>query len=392
MLILLTIVITFILTTVLMYNLLKGRIDTSNFITSSKSDSQLIQTLHRFRELIDTEYIGGEIDEQALVDGAVKGYVEALGDPFSQYYTAEEMDDIMAETMGNYIGVGMYLGSDLVNNIIYLWPMEGSPAEKAGVQNEDILLKVNGIAYSAEETDQAVDVMKQGNAGETVTLEVKRGEETLEIVVTKEKIILKHTSARMIDEEIGLIQIENFDGGAAEEFKTKYQELEAKGMKKLIVDIRNNGGGIVEEALTISDLFLEKDQIMLIQKDKSNPEKVSKSENDPMIKMPVVVLTNEQSASAAEIFAAALKENDRAKLVGTTTYGKGIIQTMRQFSDGSGIKLTTDEFLTPKRNKIHGVGISPDVEVKLDPVIAAKPVIEESEDLQLQKAIEEIKK
>ena len=163
-------------------------------------------------------------------------------------------------------------------------------------------------------------------------------------------------------------------------------------MERLIVDVRDNGGGIVQEALKIADYFLEKDQIILVQTGKDEEEKISKSENDPIITEPVVVLINESSASASEIFAAALKENERATLIGTTTYGKGVIQTMRQFTDGSGIKLTTDEFLTPKKNKINGVGVEPNIEVQLDSSVASKPILENDEDNQLQRAIEEIKK
>ncbi len=163
-------------------------------------------------------------------------------------------------------------------------------------------------------------------------------------------------------------------------------------MKKLIVDVRDNGGGIVQEALDIADFFLKKDQVILVQTGKDEKEKVSKSKNDPMVTEPVIVLINERSASASEIFAAAIQENGRGKLVGKTTYGKGVIQTMRQFTDGSGIKLTTDEFLTPKKNKINKEGVKPDVEVAIEGVLAGKPVLEREEDTQLQKAIEELKK
>lgn len=392
MLMIVTMMVTFILTTVFVYNLLKGNITTTHVVAATEGETELIQVLNRFRELIDSEYIGGKVDDQALMEGAIKGYVEALGDPYSVYYTAEEMEDVMAETTGNYVGVGIYIGSDLVNDVIYLWPMEGSPAEKAGIQNDDILLKVNDVSYHASEVDQAVNIMKAGQEGEEVKIQVKRGEEILDFVVKKEAIVLKHVTSEMLADNIGLIKIESFEGEAATEFKEKYEELKQQGMERLIVDVRDNGGGIVQEALKIADYFLEKDQIILVQTGKDGEEKISKSENDPIITEPVVVLINESSASASEIFAAALKENERATLIGTTTYGKGVIQTMRQFTDGSGIKLTTDEFLTPKKNKINGVGVEPDIEVQLDSSVASKPILENDEDNQLQRAIEEIKK
>ena len=357
MLMIVTVMVTFILTTVFVYNVLQGKVKTNPIIIGASSgttqeDSELIETLHRFRELINQEYIGDEVAEKTLIDGAVKGYVEALGDPYSEYYTADEMKSIMEETLGNYLGVGMQLGADVTNDVVYLWPMADSPAEKAGIQNDDILLKVNDVAYHASEVDKAVAVLKEGKEGDEVRVQVKRGEEIKDFVLKKEVIILKHISSEMVDEEIGKITIDSFEGDTAQEFKDKYEELKQKGMKKLIVDVRDNGGGIVQEALEIADFFLEKDQVILVQTGKDEKEKVSKSKNDPMVTEPVIVLINERSASASEIFAAAIQENERGKLVGKTTYGKGVIQTMRQFTDGSGIKLTTDEFLTPKKNKI----------------------------------------
>jgi len=390
------IMITFILTTVLICNVLQGKVKVSTLplgsSTETEKESELIQTLHHFQELINEEYIGETVDEKTLMEGAIKGYIEALGDPYSEYYTAEEMKNIMEETLGNYLGVGMQLGADVNNDIVYLWPMPDSPAEKAGIQNDDILLKVNDVAYHASEMDKAVAVLKEGKEGDEVRVQVKRGEEIKDFVLKKEVIILKHISCEMVDEEIGKITIDSFEGDTADEFKEKYEELKQKGMKKLIVDVRGNGGGIVQEALKIADYFLEKDKIILVQTGKDEKKKISKSENDPLVTEPMVMLINENAASASEILAAAIKENERGKLIGKTTYGKGVIQTMRQFSDGSGIKLTTDEFLTPKENKINEVGVSPDIEVSIEGVMAGKPVLEKEEDTQLQRAIEELKK
>jgi len=392
MLMIVCIMITFILTTVFIYNVLKGNIVTNEVITSSQKDTSLIQTINYFQKIIDSEYIGEEVDKETLINGAIKGYIEALGDPYSEYYTAEEMEEIMAETTGNYVGIGTYIGADLINNVMYLWPMEDSPAARAGVQDDDILLKVNGVEYQASEMDTAVAAMKDGEVGEEVTLQIKRGEEIKDIVVKKENVVLKHVTAEMLDEEIGLITIDSFDGDTSAELKAKYEELKGKGLKKLIIDIRDNGGGIVDEAVEIADFFLEKDKTILIETNKNGKEEILKSENDPMIKEPVVILMNGASASASEIFAAALKENDRATLVGTNTYGKGQIQTLRAFSNGTGMKLTTEEFLTPNRNKIHEIGIKPDIEENLNEEAALKITLEHEEDNQLQKAIEEVKK
>ena len=160
--------------------------------------------------------------------------------------------------------------------------------------------------------------------------------------------------------------ISDFDGGSAEEFERKFKELEEKGIKSLIIDIRNNGGGVVDESIKMLDLMVEKDKTLLITKDKNENENITASKSDPIINIPIVVITNNYSASASEILAGALQDNSRAKIVGDTTYGKGVIQTIHQLSNGAGLKITTNEYYTPNRNKINQIGIKPDVEIEQD--------------------------
>ena len=184
----------------------------------------------------------------------------------------------------------------------------------------------------------------------------------------------------MLENNIGYIGFNSFDENTAAEFKTKYKELEKQGIKSLIIDLRNNGGGIVDEALEIADYITDKDSVLLYEVDKNNNEKVEKSENDPMIKLPIVILTNENTASSSEILAGALKDLGKAKIVGVKTYGKGVIQQLLTLPDGSGIKITSEEYLTPNKTKLNKVGIEPDEEVQLPEESKSKLVIDEKED------------
>ena len=194
-----------------------------------------------------------------------------------------------------------------------------------------------------------------------------------------------------MENNIGYIQIPSFDETTSSEFKTKFEELQKQNIKSLVIDLRNNGGGIVSEALKIADFIADKDSVLLYEVDKNGKETVKKSENDPIVNMPIIVLVNGNTASSSEILAGALKDLGKAKTVGTTTYGKGVIQQILKLSDGSGIKITIEEYQTPNRNKINKVGIEPDEKVELPESVDNILNLKESEDTQLQKAIEMLK-
>ena len=389
MLIIITVLITALVTTIVIYNFVikSGKIAIKSEDNSSLSG--LEATLASFRSVLEEKYMG-EIDDEALIEGAIKGYVSALGDPYTTYYTKEEMDELMEETTGNYVGIGIYMTLDLENNAIYVVkPMEGSPAEEAGIQAGDLITKVDGKEYSGEELDQASNAIK-GEEGTTVKLEILRDGETQELEVERRKIVVSHIVEKKFD-NVGYLLIEDFDGGCAKEFEEKYKELESQGIDRLIIDLRNNGGGVVDEAVSIADMLLDKDDTILITKDKKGNEEITKSEHNPTITMPVVVLTNGYSASASEILVGALQDNERAKIVGTKTYGKGVIQEVDRLNDGSGLKITIEEYYTPNKNEINKVGIEPDEEIDLSDEVKEQGTYTDEEDNQLQKAIEIIK-
>ena len=389
MLIIITVLITALVTTIVIYNFVikSGKIAIKSEDNSSLSG--LEATLASFRSVLEEKYMG-EIDDEALIEGAIKGYVSALGDPYTTYYTKEEMDELMEETTGNYVGIGIYMTLDLENNAIYVVkPMEDSPAEEAGIQAGDLITKVDGKEYSGEELDQASNAIK-GEEGTTVKLEILRDGETKELEVERRKIVVSHIVEKKFD-NVGYLLIEDFDGGCAKEFEEKYKELESQGIDRLIIDLRNNGGGVVDEAVSIADMLLDKDDTILITKDKKGNEEITKSEHNPTITMPVVVLTNGYSASASEILVGALQDNERATIVGTKTYGKGVIQEVDRLNDGSGLKITIEEYYTPNKNEINKVGIEPDEEIDLSDEVKEQGTYTDDEDNQLQKAIEIIK-
>lgn len=386
MLIMITALITAIITTIAIYQKITGTTDIKQ-IVSSGSNSGLELTLSKIRTMLEKEYIG-TLDDEKMIEGAIKGYVEGVGDEYTKYYSPEEMSNELDETYGNYVGIGIYM---LVNNstgqILVSKPMPNSPAEEAGIKTGDIITKVAGEEVTTENASSMSNKIK-GEEGTKVKLEILRGKETLELEVERRKIVVSHINTKVIDDTIGYINIIDFDGGVADEFRTKYDELKKENIKSLIIDIRENGGGIVDEAIEILEMLSNKGDTLLITTNKKGKEDITKSTKEQEIDLPVVVLTNGYSASASEILAGALKDNGRAKIVGTKTYGKGVIQTLTKLSDGSGLKMTTEEYCTPSRNKINKAGIEPDYKVELPENVE---VLTEKNDTQLKKAIELLK-
>lgn len=388
MLVVLVAVITFITTTLFMYKYIGGNV---KYVQVSSENSKISSALTSIRKIIDKKFLG-EIDEEKILNETIKGYVKGLDDPYTEYMTKEEMEEFNTDIMGNFTGIGIYLTNDVERNVIVIIsPIKDSPAYKAGILPGDIITKVDGVSYTGEQLTEASNKIK-GEIGTKVKLEILRNDETIELEITREHIKINHVESKILNNNIGYIEFNSFDDGCSDEFKEKVEELKSKNITSLIIDIRNNGGGLVDEAIKIADYIVEKDATLLITKDKTGEEEITKAEIDPIIDVPIVVLTNGSSASASEILAGALKDNGKATIVGEKTYGKGVIQELLTLTDGSGLKITTSEYYTPNINKINEVGITPDVEVKLDEEIEDELTIEESKDNQLQKAIEILKK
>ena len=401
MLVVLVATITFMLTTMVMYNKfskvycdsysIKNESST-NTLTTVSTDLSLIKTLESFKTMIEQKYIG-EIDEEKMIDGAIKGYVEGLGDPYTEYLTKEEMKDFMEETNSEYVGIGVYLTKNKTDNtILVVGVMKGSPALEAGMQAGDIIEKVDDIIYTGEQMDDAIKIMK-GEEGTKVKVTVIRDGKEIDLNIVRRKITIEHVASQMLKDNIAYIQVDSFDSGVAESFKKQITHLKNDGAKGIIIDLRSNGGGIVDEATGIADLFLKNGETILITKAKESAEEITKSKNAPIIQdIPVVLLVNEGTASASEILAGALKDKyPNTTIVGKTTYGKGVIQTLYNLSDGSGIKITTEEYFTPNHNKINKEGIKPDVEVDLTKDSEGYYETGFEKDAQILKAIEILK-
>lgn len=297
MLVIIAALLTFIITTLVTYdgNILSNKL-TSNDSTTKKLDVLLATVT----ELINEKYIG-EVNEEDLIDGAIKGLAESVGDKYTAYYSKEELEDFQAETLGNYNGIGVYIQANLETGYAeILEVIKGTPAEEVGLKTGDKILKVDGVEYKAEQLEEMSDKVK-GEKGTNVTLTIERDGEVSDITITRDIIHMNYVSGKMLDNNIAYIEISTFDSECAEDFKNEYDELEKQGAKSLIIDIRSNGGGVVDEALDIADLMCDKGATLLITVSKDEKEEVRKAKNEKIITMPVVVLTDSYTASSSEI-------------------------------------------------------------------------------------------
>lgn len=384
--IILTALITCTITVLTLYGR-TGNKSANNNIGSSMGSDILNTKMKTIREKINEVYIG-EANDEDLKEYAIKGYVAGLNDVYSEYFTAKEMKEFTEETLGNFVGVGINMIKDIEKNAIVIYStIKNTPAEAAGLKTGDVITAVDGQKVSGEDFENIANMVK-GKEGTKVKLTILRDGQEKEYEIERKTIEIIEASSEMIGDNIGYLSLTSFDGNAAEQFEKECEDLKNKGAKSLIIDLRNNGGGLVEEATKIGDLFTNKDETLLIQTDNQGKEIVTKAEKDKSIDMNVVVLVNKYSASASEILASILKDNvDKASIVGTKTYGKGVIQTLFQLADGSGLKLTTNEYFSPKHNKINKIGVEPDVVVEDKEFIYAGK-IDKEKDKQLQKAIE----
>ena len=390
MLVILVAFITFLLTTIGMYQYFTKSGSGQKIISTSSENQDIASELSKYKKIID-KYFLGNVDEEKLKEGAIKGYIEGLDDQYTEYISKEDMKDYLEDTTGNFVGIGIYMTKDTnANKIMVLSPIKGSPAEKAGILPGDYIISVDGVTYTADDMSVAANKIK-GEVGSSVKIEILRNSETKTFEIKRENIKVNPVEGKVLENNIGYIEFSSFDEGTADDFKAEYEELAKKGIKSLVIDLRNNGGGIVSEALQIADYILDKDDVVLYEVDKNNKEEIEKSENAPIINMPIVLLTNGNTASSSEILAGALKDHGKAKIVGTKTYGKGVIQQLLTLPDGSGLKITSEEYLTPNKTKINKIGIEPDEKVELPDSVKNVLTVEQKDDTQLQKAIEILK-
>lgn len=315
------------------------------------------------KESIDKDFYK-DVNNKELVTGALKGMFESLKDPYSQYYTKQEFDRLKEQTSGTYVGIGVVISPVEDDDLITIVsPIEGSPAEKSGIKPGDKILKVNGKDVNSKDMDKAMSMIK-GKAGTDVELTLKRGNETLNIPVKRKEIVMKTVESKVMDNHIGYIKISSFDEHTYDEFKKALGNLDKKGIKGLVLDLRDNPGGLLNICEDIADEILPQGDTIVSVKDNSNNAKYLKSDDKKQLNIPIAVLINGGSASASEILTAAIVDNNKGIAIGTTTFGKGLVQTVRGLNDGTGYKLTTAQYYTPNGDYINKKGIKPKIEEK----------------------------
>lgn len=348
-----------------------------------------ISKMNKIEKIVKENYYKG-YDRDKLYEFAESFMVYGLEDPFSYYLNEEDQAEFKENIEGNYVGVGLTLTPGENGEILVIAPFDGSPASEAGIIKGDIITKVNGNAYSYSDVDKAIELMK-GKAGEEVTLEIQRGsEEIFSVTLKKAEIIYKSVSSEKLDDNIVYTRISRFDLNTFDDFVKSLSDIEIDENTELILDLRDNPGGTVISAVAIADLFI--DEGIIVTEDYKNKKDIVEKATDGHIKMsyPFVILTNESSASASEIVSGALKDHEKAVLIGEKTFGKGLINQAFSLDSKSSIVLSVAQYETPKGTKIHGIGIEPDIEVPFD-YQKSILTLEKEDDIQLNEALKYIK-
>ena len=370
---------------------LPGTSKTSKKSSSTSNSEELLDDstktkLELLEQLVDESY-SGDIDMDDLQEGLYRGYIDGLGDKYSVYYDEDETKALMQSTSGEFGGIGALFSQDKDTKVItFLKVYEGSGAEEAGFKVDDILYKVDGKDISGEDLSEVVSKIR-GDEGTTVELTVLRGDDGEEYTATVTRKIVQTDTVyhEMKEDKIGYIQVTEFDDVTTDQYKEALEDLENQGMKGLVVDLRNNPGGNVDTVTDMLDLMLPEGTTLSI-KDKQGKESVYESDDEHQFTKPLVVLVNENSASASEIFSSAIQTFGTGEVVGTTTYGKGVVQQIFDLKDGTSVKLTIAEYLIAGQFGINGKGVTPDVEVQYE-----KDAQNPDRDNQLEKALEEVK-
>lgn len=341
---------------------------------------------------IDKYYIES-VDKNTLADGIYSGMLESLGDPYAAYYNQKDFASLMESTNGIYCGIGATVSQDTKTGAITIVkPFAGSPAQKAGILPGDIVYKIDGKEVTGQDLSEVVSRMK-GEEGTKVKITiVRKGKsEPMEFTIKRKQIEVPTIESEMLAGKIGYIAVSEFDEITSKQYIKAVDDLEAQGAKGLVIDLRDNGGGLYDTAVSMLERMLPKGLLVYTEDKYGNKEEAFATKDDKYSK-PVVILMNGNTASASEIFAGAMQDYKAATLVGTQSFGKGIVQSVVKLYDASAIKFTVAKYYTPKGRNIHGKGITPDVKVELKDSLKQKVVIEKSEDNQLQKAIEVLKK
>ncbi len=356
-------------------------------ITKSKEaqNSFSLEPLEETINLLNQRSLN-QVSKNQLLVYAIEGIIGSLDDKYAEYFTEDEYTQIIESFSGTMSGIGVVVTLDDQDRVLIVRVIEGTPADEAGLKEEDIIAEVEGESLQGLSLEKVVSKIK-GEQGTSVNLTVLRPseDETFKLDITRQRFYVPNLFAEMLDSNIGYIQYIGFQERGAEKLEEEIENLVEDGAEGIIFDLRNNMGGILDDAVNVSDLFLNEGTIVVVKGRIGEELKVSKytAKKGGFTEIPLVILINQYSASASELVAGALKENDRATLVGEESFGKGTVQTVQELSNGAGLKFTTSKYFLPSDSSIEGIGVKPDIKVELD--------VEAEEDLQLERAKEEIK-
>ena len=353
----------------------------------SLTGRETMEKINYLEELIDLYYLNGP-DRTKMEDGMYAGLVDGLEDPYSRYYTAEEYSALNEETQGRYEGIGVVMQQNEDGLVTFVRCYEGAPGEQAGLKAGDILYKVNDQEVTDMDLSTVAKKIKDPDINPVHLTMIREGEnDYLEINIEKEEVKIPVVSHEMLDNQVGYLAIYEFTDVTFEQYQKAKEDLESQGMEKLVIDLRDNPGGLLTSVCDVLGTILPKGLIVYTE-DKYGKREEELCDGKTPIDIPLAVLVNGNSASASEIFAGAVKDHKMGTIVGTTTYGKGVVQTIRDLGDGSALKLTVSNYYTPNGVNINGVGIEPDVKEELDKSLQTGDTVNKEDDNQLQKAIE----
>lgn len=355
---------------------------------SEIKDVKKYDLLFEVRENLLLRY-NGEIDDNALLEAAIKGMTDSLNDPYTLFMNDKEYSSFVEHISGHFVGIGIQVGIK-DEKVTVIAPMEGSPAERVGLKSGDVILKVNGEEMAEPKLENTVSKIK-GEAGTSVDLTISRGDEVLDITIPREEIKTTIVKGEMLEDNVGYIRLSGFDEDSAKQIKEKIIQLKGEGMKGLILDLRGNPGGSLSEAIGIASEFIPKGNVVTYTIDKYDKKQEYKSVGGDAQGLPLVVLIDGGSASASEVLTGALRDYELATIVGTKSFGKGVVQQLINLKgDKGGLKVTTSKYYTPNGENIHKIGITPDIEVTI-PEETLNKEYDKSLDTQLIKSIEVIK-
>ena len=317
------------------------------------------------------------VEDEPLLEGMYKGLFYGLKDPYSEYLTSREYQDLMVNTMGEFEGIGVTITGDSNGNIVIVSTIEGTPADQAGLKTGDVITMVDNEPYSGAELSKAASAMR-GEKGTKVTITYWRGGVTTDVILTRAKIIDQSVYSKILSEDVGYIRITQFEKNTDKDFEAVLKELESTNVKGIIIDIRNNGGGLIDSGIEIADMLLGEGTITYLENNQK--ERTYYNSNDSTTSIPYILLINEGTASTSEILAAAVQDNGGGTVLGTKSFGKGVVQSVEMLPDGDAIKLTVMQYYSPKGNTIHGKGVIPEIVVE--------NIEETVKDEPLEKAIE----